>query len=133
MISLDLCLDFEQTPRIVLAPSFECPEIVFLQAVGLFQSLGKEVSVIKDNAGMVLTRTIAMLVNEASLLVQEKVADAAGVNLAMRKGVNYPQGPLEWAEQWGWGSVVETLENLRQVNAERYQVSDWLRQKTILI
>ncbi|MDP6309126.1 MAG: 3-hydroxyacyl-CoA dehydrogenase family protein, partial [SAR324 cluster bacterium] len=133
VISLDLCLDFEQTPRIVLAPSFECPEIVFLQAVGLFQSLGKEVSVIKDNAGMVLTRTIAMLVNEASLLVQEKVADAAGVNLAMRKGVNYPQGPLEWAEQWGWGSVVETLENLRQVNAERYQVSDWLRQKTILI
>ncbi len=133
VISLDLCLDFEQTPRIVLAPSFECPEIVFLQAVGLFQSLGKQVSVIKDNAGMVLTRTIAMLVNEASLLVQEKVADAAGVNLAMRKGVNYPVGPLEWGEQWGWNSVVETLDNLHQLNPERYQTSEWLRQKVKLI
>ena len=88
---------------------------------------------IKDNAGMVLTRTVAMLVNEASLLVQEEVADAAGVNLAMRKGVNYPVGPLEWGEQWGWNSVVETLDNLRQLNPERYQTSEWLRQKTKLI
>jgi len=52
------------------------------------------------------------------------------VNLAMRKGVNYPVGPLEWAEQWGWHSVVETLDNLRQQNAERYQISEWLRKKT---
>ena len=100
---------------------------------GLFQSLGKQVSVIKDIAGMVLTRTVAMLANEASLLVQEEVADAAGVNLAMRKGVNYPVGPLEWGEQWGWNSVVETLDNLRKLNPERYQTSEWLRQKTKLI
>ena len=130
VISLDLCLDYERSSRIVLAPALECSEKDLEQAVGLFQSLGKEVSVIKDVAGMVLTRTVAMLANEASLLVQEEVADAAGVNLAMRKGVNYPVGPLEWAEQWGWNSVVETLENLRQQNAERYQISEWLRKKT---
>jgi 3-hydroxybutyryl-CoA dehydrogenase len=130
VISLDLCLDYERSSRIVLAPALECSEKDLEQAVGLFQSLGKEVSVIKDIAGMVLTRTVAMLANEASLLVQEEVADAAGVNLAMRKGVNYPVGPLEWAEQWGWHSVVETLDNLRQQNAERYQISEWLRKKT---
>ena len=129
VISLDLCLDFERSSRIVLAPALDCPEKDLQQAVGLFESLGKQVSVIKDVAGMVLTRTVAMLANEASLLVEEEVADVAGVNLAMRKGVNYPLGPLEWAEKWGWDSVVETLENLRQVNAERYQVSEWLRQK----
>ena len=82
---------------------------------------------------MVLTRTVAMLANEASLLVQEEVADAAGVNLAMRKGVNYPVGPLEWGVQWGWNSVVETLDNLHQLNPERYQTSEWLRQKIKLI
>ena len=129
VISLDLCLDYERSTRIVLAPSLECSEQDLQQAVGLFQSLGKQVSVIKDIAGMVLTRTVAMLANEASLLVQEEVADVAAVNLAMRKGVNYPLGPLEWAEQWGWDSVVETLDNLQQVNAERYQTSEWLRQK----
>jgi len=133
VISVDLCLDYESSSRIVLAPALECSDKDLQQAVGLFQSLGKQVSVIKDIAGMVLTRTVAMLANEASLLVQEEVADSAGVNLAMRKGVNYPQGPLEWAEQWGWDSVVETIDNLRQVNAERYQTSEWLRQKVKLI
>jgi len=78
---------------------------------------------------MVLARTVAMLVNEASLLVQEEVADVAGVNLAMRKGANYPKGTLEWAEQWGFPSVVETLENLREIYGERYQTSHWLQQK----
>ena len=47
----------------------------------------------------------------------------------MRKGANYSLGPLEWSEQWSWDSVVETLDNLQQVNAERYQTSEWLRQK----
>ena len=91
--------------------------------------MGKQVSVLKDIPGMVLARTVAMLANEASLLVQEEVADAAGVNLAMRKGANYPQGTLEWAEQWGFSSVVETLENLRGIYGERYQTSHWLQQK----
>ena len=127
VISIDLCLDFEYSSRIVLAPAQECPEKDLQQAVGLFQSLGKKVSVIKDIAGMVVTRTVAMLANESSLLVEEEVADVAGVDLAMRKGVNYPLGPLEWAEQWGWHSVVETLENLAQLNAERYKTSEWLR------
>ena len=129
VISLDLCLDYERSSRIVLASSFECSDHDLQQGVGLFQSLGKHVSVIKDIVGMVLTSMVAMLANEGSLLVQEEVADVAAVNLAMRKGVNYHLGPLEWAEQWGWDSVVETLDYLEQVNANRYQTSEWLRQK----
>jgi len=126
---MDLCLDYFQSPRIALAPASQCSANALQEAVGLFQSLGKLVSVLKDIPGMVLTRTVAMLSNEASLLVQEEVSDAAGVNLAMRKGVNYPQGPFEWAEQWGLFSVVETLDNLRKFYGERYQVSSWLQQK----
>ena len=129
VISLDLCLDFERSSRFVLAPASACPDNVLREAVGLFQSLGKQVSVIKDIAGMVLTRTVAMLANEASLLVQDEVADVAGVNLAMRKGVNYPLGPLEWAEKLGLAAVAEILDNLRKVYGVRYQASAWLRQK----
>ena len=92
-------------------------------------SKSKQVSVIKDIAGMVLTRTVAMLVNEASLLVQEEIADVEGVNLAMKKGLNYPLGPFEWVEKWGLISVVETLDNLFQLYGKRYQKSLWLQQK----
>ena len=129
VVSLDLCLNYVQSSRIALSHSAHCSANDLQEAVGLFQSLNKQVSVLNDIPGMVLTRTVAMLANEASLLVLEEVSDAAGVDQAMRKGVNFPQGPLEWAEQWGLFSLVETLDNLRQVYGERYQVSPWLQQK----
>ena len=78
---------------------------------------------------MVLTRTVAMLVNEASMLVEEEVSDSADINMAMKKGANYPLGSLEWGELWGYNSVVETLENLFSEYGERYRVSSWLQQK----
>ena len=59
---------------------------------------------------MVLTRMVAMLVNEASMLLEEEVADSEDINMALKKGVNYPIGSLEWGEFWGYKSVVETLE-----------------------
>ena len=59
---------------------------------------------------MVLTRMVAMLVNEASMLLEEEVADSEDINMALKKGVNYPIGSLEWGELWGYKSVVETLE-----------------------
>ena len=129
VISLDLCLDYQHSPRVTLAADSNCPENILNKAAGLFQSFGKQVSLIKDIPGMVLTRTVAMLVNEASMLVQEKVADAADINLAMKKGVNYPLGSLEWGELWGHNSAVETLENLFSEYGERYRVSSWLQQK----
>ena len=129
VISLDLCLDYNHSPRVALAADSNCPENVLNKAAGLFQSFGKQVSLIKDIPGMVLTRTVAMLVNEASMLVEEEVADAADINMAMKKGVNYPLGSLEWGELWGYNGVVETLENLFSEYGERYRVSSWLQQK----
>ena len=129
VISIDLCLDYQHSPRVVLAADPNCPENVLNKAAGLFQSFGKQVSVIKDIPGMVLTRTVAMLVNEASMLVEEEVADSEDINLAMKKGVNYPLGSLEWAELSGHNNVVEILENLFNAYGERYRVSSWLKQE----
>jgi len=129
VISLDLCLDYKHSPRVALAADSNCPENVLNKAVGLFQFFGKQVSLIKDIPGMVLTRTVAMLVNEASMLVEEEVADTEDINMALKNGVNYPLGSLEWGELWGYNSVVETLENLFSEYGERYRVSSWLQQK----
>ena len=126
-ISLDLCLDFEQTKRVALAPALDCSQKSIQEAVGLFQSFEKQVSVIQDVSGMIITRIVAMLVNEASLIVQDKIADAEGVNIAMRMGLNYPLGPFEWAEKWGLSSVSKTLDNLFKVYGIRYKKSSFLK------
>lgn len=69
------------------------------QATGLFQAMGKKVSVIKDVPGMVVARTVAMLVDLAVDAVAREVASTQDVDTAMRMGVNYPVGPLEWGER----------------------------------
>ena len=48
----------------------------------------------------------------------------------MRKGVNYPQGPLAWADAIGLAHVVRTLDNLQaSYGEERYRPSLLLRRR----
>ena len=48
----------------------------------------------------------------------------------MQKGVNYPRGPLAWADAIGVGHVVTVLNHLAASYGEdRYRVSPLLRRK----
>lgn len=46
-----------------------------------------------------MLRTISMLVNEASEAVLHAIATEQDIDSAMKYGVNYPQGPFQWAEK----------------------------------
>lgn len=48
------------------------------------------------------SRILAPILNEAAQTLLEGVATQEDINTAMRLGTNYPQGPLEWAEQIGF-------------------------------
>ncbi len=48
----------------------------------------------------------------------------------MQKGVNYPRGPLAWADSVGLEHIVAVLANLATAYGEdRYRVSPLLRRK----
>ena len=124
----DLCA--EDASRIALARADQCGEAAWMATVGLFQAAGFAVTRIDDVPGMAVMRTVAMLANEAADAVNQGVCSAAAVDLAMRKGVNYPHGPLAWAEQIGLDQVVTVLANLAaSYGEERYRVSPLLRRK----
>ncbi len=125
----DLCLDYQSSPRIVFAVSEKCPQTSINEAIGLMQALGKEVSMVRDLPGMLMTRTIVMLINEAAMLVQEGTAEAQGIDEAMRYGVNYPRGPFEWAHQIGIPLALSILEHLHRAWGERCRPCPLLRQK----
>jgi 3-hydroxybutyryl-CoA dehydrogenase len=73
-----------------------------------------------------------MLANEAADAVNQGVCSAADVDLAMRKGVNYPRGPLEWANAIGVGRVLQVLDHLAEMYGEdRYRASPLLRRKVL--
>jgi 3-hydroxybutyryl-CoA dehydrogenase len=120
----DLALDYARSPRVAVAFADTCTASARAAAVGLFQALGKEVSPVDDVPGMVLARTVAMLVNEGADAVHQGVCDAQGVDTAMQAGANYPCGPMQWGDRLGLDYVVTVLSNLASAYGEdRYRVS----------
>ncbi|MFF7179934.1 3-hydroxyacyl-CoA dehydrogenase [Streptomyces sp. NPDC008121] len=130
VIHFDLALDYATCERIVLAPASTVDEPSLRDAVGLFQALGKKVSVIRDVPGMIVARTVAMLADFALDAATRAVADADDIDTAMRLGVNYPRGPLAWGAELGADWVLETLSNLHEeYPTGRYAPSQALRRR----
>jgi 3-hydroxybutyryl-CoA dehydrogenase len=126
----DLALDYATATRFALCAGDNASPAALQQAAGLFQVLGKPVSVIADIPGMVVMRTVCTLANEAADTVFQQVCDVAGADTAMQSGVNYPLGPLAWAERIGLPKVLTVLENLLQAyGLDRYRISQLLRRK----
>ncbi|MFC5511450.1 3-hydroxyacyl-CoA dehydrogenase PaaH [Massilia jejuensis] len=126
----DLLFDHAKATRIALARADQCGEEAYQAAVGLFQAAGFAVTRLDDIPGMAVMRTVAMLANEAADVVHQGVCSAAAVDIAMRKGVNYPRGPLAWADAIGLHQVVTVLDKLALAYGEdRYRVSPLLRRK----
>ncbi|MFE5795374.1 3-hydroxyacyl-CoA dehydrogenase [Streptomyces sp. NPDC056503] len=114
IVYFDLALDYAAAGRIALSAREGIAPEALAEAVGLFQALGKQVSVIGDVPGMIVGRTVAMLVDLAVDAVDRGVATAEDVDTAMRLGVNYPAGPLEWAEKVGHRRLCALLRQLHE-------------------
>jgi 3-hydroxybutyryl-CoA dehydrogenase len=102
------------------------------QAPAWLAALGFAPQHLADAPGLVVARTVAMLINEAADAVQQGVCTAQGADTAMKLGVNYPAGPFEWLAAWGRREVIRVLEALdAEYRGERYRVSPWLRRSAV--
>lgn len=111
-----------------LAPSGDIAYAGDAKTAEWLTRLGLTPREVADLPGLVVARTIAMLVNEAADAVSQGVCDEAGADAAMKLGVNYPAGPFEWLAFWGAEPVVRLLDRLDQhYRGERYRVSPYLR------
>ncbi len=72
-------------------------------------------------------RSVCMLANEAADAVYQQVCSAAAVDIAMQGGLNYPRGPLAWADAIGPETVLAVLDNLvNNYGEDRYRPSPLL-------
>ncbi len=85
---------------------------------------------VEDNevGTMILNRILMMLINEAADALFLNIASRDDIDLAMTKGVNYPKGLLQWADEVGLRHVVNFLDVMYQEYKEdRYRCSPLLR------
>ncbi|MEU6094367.1 3-hydroxyacyl-CoA dehydrogenase [Streptomyces sp. NPDC047079] len=112
VVYFDLALDYRRATRIALSASQDTSPTTLAEAIGLFQALGKDVSVIGDVPGMIVARTVARIVDLAHDAVAKGVATEEDIDTAMRLGVNYPLGPFEWSRRLGRGWAYDLLDDL---------------------
>lgn len=132
VIVADRMLDPAAATAIAIAASTGCPEHAVAEATGLLQAAGLKVFVIDDVPGLIVTRTVAMLVNLAVDALACQVADAQDIDTAMRLGASYPLGPLEWGRSWGAGDILAILDNLENWYRDgHYRASPLLRRAAV--
>ncbi|HEV8342801.1 MAG TPA: 3-hydroxyacyl-CoA dehydrogenase family protein [Candidatus Binatia bacterium] len=122
----------EQKKVIELSGGLKTQEGPLREAETFFGALGKEPVRVKDIPGLIFPRILSLIINEASRSLDEGVAEAEEIDVAMRLGVNYPSGPLRWADQIGLDEVLAVLEGLHEETGDdRYRPAPLLRKMVL--
>jgi 3-hydroxybutyryl-CoA dehydrogenase len=78
--------------------------------------------------GGVLERIVCQVINECAFALGEGVGSAQDIDTGMMLGLNYPRGPLAWADQIGLDHVLAVLDSLwEEYREERYRPAPELR------
>jgi 3-hydroxybutyryl-CoA dehydrogenase len=109
-------------------------------AMDLAKRLGKTPVLSKDAPGFIVNRVLIPMINEAIIALDEGIASAMDIDLAMTTGANHPVGPLTLADRIGLDTVLAICEVLYQDLGDpkfrpspllrRYVEAGWLGRKT---
>ena len=77
--------------------------------IDVLNALDKKYIACADEPGLISARIIAMIINEAYLAIEEDVSTEEEIDIAMKLGTNYPNGPFEWAKKIGLQPIHQLL------------------------
>ena len=81
----------------------------------------------RDIGKKIVWRVLCMLINEAIDALYLKIASKEDIDKAMKNGVNYPKGLLEWGDEIGHRIILDEINKLRKTYSEdRYRPSPLL-------
>lgn len=130
LLAVDVMGDLSRRITLMRAPGAD-EQCVYSVAALLAQS--RAVTLIQDSPGFVGPRIAAMVANLGCEMAQTGLASTEDIDLAMRLGLNYPQGPLEMADSLGVEKVYRLLGEMQSLSGDdRYRPSQWLRRRAQL-
>jgi len=130
-VAVDLSHDTSKRITQMMAP---CGDAASGEAVAaMLAGAGRAVIRIKDSPGFIAQRITAMIANIGCEMAQMGLASPADIDKAMQLGLNYPLGPLGFAEKIGVRTTYEIMRQLFEITgSDRYRPSLWLRRRALL-
>src|SRR5262249_18291991 len=121
-VGFHVIVPFQQAGLVELTRADSSSPVAASRAERFFHALGKHVAWVGDAPGLVLGRIVCQVVNECAFALGEGVGSAQDIDTGMTLGLNYPRGPLAWADSIGLDHVVTVLEALcEEYREERYR------------
>lgn len=74
--------------------------------------IGKKVIPVKESPGIISTRLVVPMINEACEILMEGVGSMEDIDLTMKVGFGLPLGPFEMADKIGLDKILRWCENL---------------------
>ncbi|MBK9737334.1 MAG: 3-hydroxybutyryl-CoA dehydrogenase [Saprospiraceae bacterium] len=82
----------------------------------------------KELLDSIFIRIFSMLVNEATDTIYQNICTLEDVEVAMKLGVAYPKGLIEWGREIGINKIINTLNDFYDYyHEERYRVCPYLK------
>ena len=111
-----------------IAPGLRTAPDALATVEGFFTGRGLGTERVGDFSGLVLRRVLYSIVNEAAFALWEGVASREDIDLGMKLGTGYPEGPLAWADAIGLDQVHHGLAALQEeMGEDRYRPCPLLR------
>ncbi|WP_245869228.1 3-hydroxyacyl-CoA dehydrogenase [Actinomadura meyerae] len=102
-------------------------------ALAALAATGRPVTVVRDAPAPVAQRLLASIVNVGCGIAEQRLARPRDIDTAVRLGLGYPRGPLEWGEHEGADRVLRILRGLHGSTGDpRYRPSAWLTERAAL-
>ncbi len=108
-----------KTRLVEIVRGFKTSDETYETGKAFVRGLGKQGIEVFEAPGLVSTRIIVPLLNEAMYALLEGVASAEDIDTAMKLGFNMQTGPLEIADRIGLDTLLNVMNHLFRETGER--------------
>ncbi|WPB55881.1 3-hydroxyacyl-CoA dehydrogenase family protein [Xylophilus sp. GOD-11R] len=117
-VGMHFCLPAQLMKLVEMSPGLSTSDDTFQRAWAVCEALGQKPVRTQDTPGFVLNYFLIPFNNDAIRLVEQGVAEAADIDLAIKAGMGYAMGPLELLDLVGMDTQKLLCEAMHGVTNE---------------
>lgn len=127
-VSLHFLSPAQDAPVVEIARGLHTNDDTYERVCKFSQLFGKKVIQVIESPGVISTRLIAPLINEACEICMEGVGKLEDIDTTMKLGFGFPLGPFEIADKIGIDVVLRWLDNMyKEYGDLKYKANPMLK------